>query len=69
MTTYPYYIVAYPNPTIPPRERVEPLKLDTVATGKTLRGLLMDVYPDFYDDLKHAALWKASLSTMAQLPP
>ena len=63
------YIVAYPHPTIPPRKRVQPLKLDLDARGEDLLMLLKDKFPDHRDDLEDATLWKAGRSTVAQLPP
>ena len=63
------YIVAYPHPTIPPRERILPLELGSGARGRGLLKLLKDEFPNHSDDLKDATLWKAGRSTVARLPP
>jgi hypothetical protein len=65
-----YYLIAYPHPTVSPAERIERLELDAETDGKTLLGLLRDVYPDHSGDLtvKGTTLRKVSRPSVAQLP-
>ena len=69
MTTK-FYVVVHPHPEVSPRYRTLPLELDSGAYGFTALQRLHDTYPDQRDDLnlKNVTLWKASHSTMAQLP-
>jgi len=63
------YTVAYPHPEISPEERIELFRLDSDDDGDTLVERLCGHYLDHRDDLKDATLWKASRSTVVQLPP
>ena len=63
------YIVAYPHPTIPPRERVRRFRLNLDADEEDLLRLLIDKFQDHRDDLRVATLWKAGRLTVAQFPP
>jgi len=63
------YTVAYPHPGVPSEERIKLFRPASGAGGDTLIELLCDHYPDHRDDLKGATLWKASRSTVVQLPP
>jgi len=68
MTTK-FYIVSYPHPEVSPGYRTLPLELDPGAFGFTVLQQLRDIHPDQRDDLNlNATLWKASRSTMAQIP-
>ena len=68
-TNYAYYNVAYPHPSVPEGKRVRRIKLDSEASGETLFELVRSKYPEHSSDLESATLWKASRSTVAQLPP
>ena len=68
-TTYAYYLFACPHPLVSPPARIKRLKLDSETDGKTLLGRLGSTCLEHSDDLKAGVVWKASRSTLAQLPP
>ena len=55
------YIVAYPHPSLRPRQRACMCKVDS-RTDMTddLLSLLCERYPDHIEDLKRATFWKVS---------
>ena len=57
-TTYAHYIVAYPHPAIPPRERIQRLKVDTESSGERIVAELRGNYLEHSDDLKNPILRK-----------
>jgi len=68
MTTK-FYVVIYPHPEVPRGRHILRLGLDPEAGGDTVLERLCNTYPNLRDDLEDATLWKASYSTVVQLPP
>jgi len=52
------YHVAYPNPSLRPKDRVCRCGVDSETDRKGLLSQLYEEYPDHTEDLKHASIWK-----------
>jgi len=54
------YVVAYPHPSLRPRQRACKCKVDLQVGPIDLRSQLYEEYPDHTEDLKRATFWKVS---------
>ena len=54
------YVVAYPHPSLNPRDRNCRCKIDSQTGTTDLRSELYEEYPDHIEDLKRATFWKVS---------
>lgn len=68
-TTTMSYVVLYPHPSISAKDRLTLLTIPQGAGGVERLDGLARVYPGLSADLEKATLWKASRTSMAQLPP
>jgi len=54
------YVVAYPHPSLRPRQRACRCKVDPQTGTIDLRSQLYEEYSGYTEDLKDATFWKVS---------